>query len=371
MKDEYLSSLIGRAVQVYKGGPDSNIGVLLNVNSDYLTLQKEDGEIIYYKTEHIKSIRENSQIRFNSVLKVYDANNLFKANTFNELAVNFKDQTVRINGKGPESKHGILLDVRADFLVLSTEADGLIFYKEHYVTSLSHALPVATIEAEEVVNVKDGSSAISEEETVEELNDFTEMYSQIAANTTNDILSNLKYSLVKINRKGPESIEGMLVEANEDHLVLVVNNEVFRISAFHVENFSVNPTKTEDQESEQTTEQSTTEETTNEPTAEEQTTSVVERLSAGQLATSNRTNVNRRRRNKSKKQAKEQATTIQSEPANTIKEEIQIIEQATPSLTEEEKVRKQKPKRRILQEKNVRVRGSEKPPIRFTNKRGK
>ncbi|HSO57313.1 MAG TPA: hypothetical protein VLQ66_03665 [Paenisporosarcina sp.] len=331
MKDEYLSSLIGRAVQVYKGGPDSNVGVLLNVNSDYLTLQKEDGEIIYYKTEHIKSIRENSQIRFNSVLKVYDANNLFKADTFNELAVNFKDQTVRINGKGPESKLGTLLDVRDDFFVLSTEADGLIFYKEHHVKSLSHSIPVATNEAEEierVVKEKDGSSSIAEveKEAVEEVNKFTEMYSQIAADTMNDLLSNLKYSWVKINRKGPESIEGMLVEANEDYLVLVVNNEIFRISTFHVKNFSVNPSKTEDQESEQTTEQSTTEETTNETTSEEQTTTVVERLSAGQLATSNRTNAKRRRMNKSKKQE----TTTKTETSDKKKEERKITEQAAP-----------------------------------------
>jgi spore coat protein B len=326
MKDEYLSSLIGRAVQVYKGGPDSNVGVLLNVNSHYLTLQKEDGEIIYYKTEHIKSIRENSQIRFNSVLKVYDANNLFKADTFNELAVNFIDQTVRINGKGPESKQGALLDVRDDFFVLSTETDGLIFYKEHYVTSLSHSIPVATIQ---VGMVKDGSHSILEEETAEELNEFTEMYSQIAADTMNDLFSNLKYSWLKINRKGPESIEGRLVEANEDYLVLVVNNEIFRVSTFHVKNFSVNPSETEDQENEQTTEQSTTEETTNDTASEEQTTSVVKRLSAGQLATSNRTNV-KRRRNRSRKQAKEQATTIQSETTDRNEEEIQIIEQATP-----------------------------------------
>jgi len=330
MKDEYLSSLIGRAVQVYKGGPDSNVGVLLNVNSDYLTLQKEDGEIIYYKTEHIKSIREDSQIRFNSVLKVYDANNLFKADTFNELAVNFKDQTVRINGQGPESKLGTLLDVRDDFFVLSTDVDGLIFYKEHHVKSLSHSIPVATndVEVEEVVTEKGGSSSIAEE-ALEEVNKFAEMYDQIAADTTNDLLSNLKYSWVKINRKGPESIEGMLVEANEDYLVLVVNNEIFRISTFHVKNFSVNPTKSENQESEQTTEQDTTEETTNETTSEEQTTTVVERLSAGQLATSNQSHTKRRRRNKSKKQA----ATTKSETSDKKKEERQITEQATPVNT--------------------------------------
>lgn len=324
MKDEYLSSLIGRAVQVYKGGPDSNVGVLLNVNSDYLTLQKEDGEIIYYKTEHIKSIREDSQIRFNSVLKVYDANNLFKADTFNELAVNFKNQIVRINGKGTESKLGTLLDVREDFFVLSTDADGLIFYKEYYVKSLSHSIPAATKdteEVEEVDKVKGENSSISEE-ALEEVNIFAELYNQIAADTTNDLLSNLKYSWVKINRKGPESTEGMLVEANEDYLVLVVNNEIFRISTFHVKNFSVNPTKTEDQ-SEQTTEQGTTEETTNE------TTNVVERLSAGQLATSNRSHAKRRRKNKSKKQA----TTTKSETSDKNKEERQITEQATPVNT--------------------------------------
>ncbi|MDX1805678.1 MAG: hypothetical protein R3267_01475 [Paenisporosarcina sp.] len=331
MKDEYLSSLIGRAVQVYKGGPDSNAGVLLNVNADYLTLQKEDGEIIYYKTEHIKSIRENSQIRFNSVLKVYDANNLFKADTFNELAVNFKDQTVRINGNGPESKLGTLLDVRDDFFVLSTDVDGLIFYKEHHVKSLSHSIPAATNDAkevEEVDKVKDGSSSIAEE-AVEEVSELTEMYSQIAADTTNDLLSNLKYSWLKINRKGPESIEGMLVESNEDYLVLVVNNEIFRISTFHVKNFSVNPTKSEDQESEQTTEQDTTEETTNETTTEEQTTTVAERLSAGQLATSNRSHAKRRRMNKAKKQA----TTSKSETSDKKKEERQIVEQSTPVNT--------------------------------------
>lgn len=337
MKDEYLSSLIGRAVQVYKGGPDSNVGVLLNVNSDYLTLQKEDGEIIYYKTEHIKSIRENSQIRFNSVLKVYDANNLFKADTFNELAVNFKDQTVRINGNGPESKLGTLLDVRDDFFVLSTDVDGLIFYKEHHVKSLSHSIPAATNDAqeiEEVDKVKDGSSSIAEE-AVEEVNKFAEMYNQIAADTMNDLLSNLKYSWIKINRKGPESIEGMLVEANEDYLVLVVNNEIFRISTFHVKNFSVNPTKSEDQESEQTTEQGTTEETTNETTTEEQTTTATatERLSAGQLETSNRSHAKRKRMNRSKKQAKEQATTSKSETSDKKKEERQITEQATPLNT--------------------------------------
>ena len=328
MKDEYLSSLIGRAVQVYKGGPDSNVGVLLGVNEDYLTLQKADGEIIYYKTAHIKSIRENSQIRFNSILKVYDANNLYKADTFNELAVNFKDQTIRINGKGPESKLGKLIDVKGDFFVLLTEADGLIFYKEHHVTSLSHSIPEATNEAEVIKEeVVVESSSIVEEG----VNEFTEMYNQIAADTTNDLLSNLKYSWIKINRKGPESIEGMLVESNEDYLILVVNNEIFRIATFHVENFSINLTKTEDQGSEQTKDQNSKEETSNEKTSEVQTTTGNETQSDNQFGISlNRSNARRRRNNRLKKKAKEQATTTESDKKIEGK---QITEQTSTANT--------------------------------------
>ncbi|MGB3260015.1 hypothetical protein [Paenisporosarcina sp.] len=255
MKDEYLSSLVGRAVQVYRGGPDSNVGVLLDVNEDYLTLQKEDGEIIYYKTAHIKSIKENSQIRYNSILKVYDANNLVKAATFNELLGYFKDQTIRINGKGPESKFGTLIDVKDDFLVLYTEQDGLIFYKEQHIKSFSHAIPTTSqevVEEKENVDQPDVTEEVTEETAV---NKMKEVYEQIIADNTANLMTNLKYSWIKINRKGPESMEGLLVEANDDYLVLVVNNEIFRIATYHVKNFSLSINSLEEQKDEQKDEQ--------------------------------------------------------------------------------------------------------------------
>ncbi|MCZ8537796.1 hypothetical protein M9R32_11435 [Paenisporosarcina quisquiliarum] len=263
MKDEYLSSLVGRAVQVYRGGPDSNVGVLLDVNEDYLTLQKEDGEIIYYKTAHIKSIKENSQIRYNSILKVYDANNLVKAATFNELLGHFKDQTIRINGKGPESKFGTLIDVKDDFLVLYTEQDGLIFYKEQHIKSFSHAIPTTSQEVVEEKESVDQPTVTKEtpeevtEESTEEVTEETavkkmkEVYEQIIADNTANLMTNLKYSWIKINRKGPESMEGLLVEANDDYLVLVVNNEIFRIATYHVKNFSLSINPLEEQKDEQ------------------------------------------------------------------------------------------------------------------------
>lgn len=264
MKDEYLNSLVGRVVQVYRGGPDSNVGVLLDVNDDYLALQKQDGEIIYYKTAHIKSIKENSQIRFNSILKVLDSNNLVKAPTFNELVGHFKDQTISVNGKGPESRLGTLIDVKDDFLVLYSEQDGLMFYKEQHIKSFSHAIPQTSeedvVEEEEIVvptAVKEEPPVQTEEVVVEpteeelKVNKMKEVYEQIIADNTVNLMSNLKYSWIKINRKGPESMEGLLVEANDDYLVLVVNNEIFRIATYHVKNFSLSVNPSEEQKEEQ------------------------------------------------------------------------------------------------------------------------
>ena len=274
MKDEYLISLVGRNVQVYKGGPDSNVGVLLDVNEDYLTLQKEDGDIIYYKTSHVKSIRENSLIRYNSTLKVYDTNNLVIAATFNELAAHFKDQTVRINGKGPESKVGTLVDVKGDYFVLYTEKDGLIFYKEQHITSLSHSQIITTTNqavvkdqelpvevappvAETVEDVDPSTTSEELVEEVEEVNEALRIYEQLAADTTSEVLTNLKYSWIKINRKGPESMEGLLVESNDDYLVLAINKEIFRIATYHVKNFSLSINKPEEQTEEKPEEQET------------------------------------------------------------------------------------------------------------------
>jgi spore coat protein B len=249
MKDAYFSSLIGRSVQVYKGGPNSNVGRLLDVSGDYLALQKDDGEVIYYKTSHIKSIREDSQIRFNSALNAYDSTNFLQAPTFNELAANFKGLTIRINGNGPESKVGKLIDVKSDFMILHTKKDGLIFFNEQHITSLSFVGSNSTGTDE-----NESSNATTEEQEAEsgaELSNLMEDYNLASADNSKDLLTNLKYCWIKINRKGPESIEGMLVEANEDHLVLVVDNEIFRIATFHVKNFSVSLEKPKEQTNEQ------------------------------------------------------------------------------------------------------------------------
>lgn len=376
MKDEYISSLVGRAVQVYKGGPDSNNGILLDVNDDYFTLQKENDDIIYYKTEHIKSIRENSQIRFNSILKIYDSNNLLKAATFNELVVNFKEQTIRINGNGPESKVGQLIDVKDDFFVLYTEEEGLIFYKEQHIKSLSHGLissnQVVAKAGEELVLDNSSNEEVIEEELTDSLTNIMEVYNQISADNTSDLLTNLKLSWIKVNRKGPESIEGLLVEANENYLVLIVNNEIFRIPTYHVKNFSVSINKSQEQANEQNA-------TENGKTSDKNTTNEIQSNDQGsseKLTFDEELNQAIKRRNKQlKKKARKQKQLQQSNSTEVQSLEKNSEDQQTTEIPEREespnitptntanrrrKQGRKQPKKSLVEEyrKNKKIKGS-------------
>jgi spore coat protein B len=244
VEENYLQSLIGKGVQIHRGGPDSNTGKLLDVTDDYVALQKDDGEIIYFKTSHIKSIRENPMIKFNSLLNV-DESLFIKASTFQEMASQLKEQNVRINGVGPESKVGKLIDIRDDFVIIFTEDDGLIFYKDQHIKSLS--TPIETSESSNELGEKEEEPV--EEQVVKEVVD-TELENLLKlseASNLNDVLTNLKYSWVKVNRKGPESVEGLLVDSNDQQLVLAVDNEILRISTYHVKNISVSSKKSKEE----------------------------------------------------------------------------------------------------------------------------
>ena len=51
-----LSSMVGRAVRLGRGGPDSRTGQILAVKEDHLVLYNEAEGIIYYKTDHLKKL---------------------------------------------------------------------------------------------------------------------------------------------------------------------------------------------------------------------------------------------------------------------------------------------------------------------------
>lgn len=220
---ENLETLIGNRVRVFRGGPESRDGILLDAKFDYLSLLTEKEGVIYYNLNHIKSVIKNSKDgRVMSGCSCdedeeEDEKCCIEAYRFHELLEKLKQCHVRIDRGGPESRAGKLLDVFTDFLVLKTKEDGIIYYKTHHIKSISQ---------------------ITKDEKQHE-GEYEEKCDYATGVDFQELLKKLKYSWVKINRGGPEKIEGVLVDSSEDYLVLTVKDEVNRIPTFHIRNISV------------------------------------------------------------------------------------------------------------------------------------
>jgi spore coat protein B len=245
----HLQSLIGKVVRVYKGGPESRTGKLLAVKSDYLIMQTDDPNpeadpcypyLIYYKLHHIKSISEDTKANsshetmFNSEVLEYD-----EFDDFHQLLESCIYKCIRIDRGGPESRCGYLLAVGTDYLVMLTEEEGLLYCNIHHIKSISEELPNEKIIKAIPFFPRSGN-----------------LFTHIEAENFNGLFKSMRYCWVKINRGGPECIEGVLVDSSEDHLTLIVNQQVNRIATFHIRNVSLGtlPESSNDKNSEVKTE---------------------------------------------------------------------------------------------------------------------
>lgn len=212
-----IQKLVGKNVRLYRGGPEARNGTLLDLEKDFLTLLTQDDGVVYYNLIHIKSIIRNSkdgyEVEEDHLHADDDTDNCIKANSFHELLEKMINTYIRIDRGGPEFRSGILLDVFSDYLLLDTEEDGLIYYKTHHIKSVS-------------------------QETVDSLDDYERESNYETGENFNELLKNLKYNWVKINRGGPEKIEGILVDSSEDFLILTDNDQVNRIPTFHIRNIN-------------------------------------------------------------------------------------------------------------------------------------
>jgi spore coat protein B len=111
------TSLVGKEVRINRGGPDSKVGTLLEVKSDYLALlTKEDG-IVYYQLQHIKSITTFSDGGKTSHECSADAK-LIKVDSFHKLLEKTELKSVQINRGGPEKVEGIVCKVTDKTIIL-------------------------------------------------------------------------------------------------------------------------------------------------------------------------------------------------------------------------------------------------------------
>jgi spore coat protein B len=216
-----IDSLKGKTVTIYKGGPESKSGKLLDVQSDYLTLYTHNKAVIYYQTEHVKSIIEDSKL--NSAQHLHadsDKVDYLSEKNFNALLMRLVDEAIQINQGGPERTLGTLLGVRSDYLILLTDEDGILYVKLHHIKSISKS-----------------------SNNVEKKKDQGTFKNPVLSKASyfSSIFQELEHKWVAINRGGPEATEGILVEKSDDYYTLINNEVVFRIHPFHIRSISSGP----------------------------------------------------------------------------------------------------------------------------------
>ncbi len=234
ISSEYLKSLTGRVVRVYKGGPEAKWGTLLAVNGDHLVIQTEQDGVIYYNVRHIKSISEDSK---STTLPPNDnADNEvehIRSDSFDTLIGELKGQYVRLDRGGPESRRGRLISVGKDHLVLETDKEGVVYYNLEHIKSISLA-----------INDNQNKEQNSESNNQSANNNMNNsLPSYLEAGDFKELLKTIgsQPHWVKINRGGPESMEGVLIPTNstDDYFTLIINHEVIRISTYHIRNISI------------------------------------------------------------------------------------------------------------------------------------
>ena len=123
---------------------------------------------------------------------------------------------VKVYRGGPESRVGQLLAAKSDYIALLTEKDGIVFYQQRHIKSIT----------------QHGKKDFPFRSAF--LNDFT----FTPPNSFKDVLRSLMNFKVKINRGGPEHVEGVLREVRCDFITVVTKDEVVRIMNEHIRSVS-------------------------------------------------------------------------------------------------------------------------------------
>ncbi|HEU5139364.1 MAG TPA: hypothetical protein VFT51_05275 [Bacillales bacterium] len=119
---------------------------------------------------------------------------------------------VQVNLGGPESREGRLLDVRSDYLALDTDNEGVLYYQLRHIKSMTKFSKKTS---------RDHGRA-----------------RYYKYNNFNDLLKRLRFKWVKINRGGPQSVEGTITHVQDGNILLIVNDQILYIPIFHVQSIN-------------------------------------------------------------------------------------------------------------------------------------
>ncbi|WP_051633761.1 hypothetical protein, partial [Bacillus sp. UNC41MFS5] len=133
-----------------------------------------------------------------------------------DIMKNFIGRVIKIDRGGPESKIGMLMDASDEFLAILTEDDGLVYYNTNHIKSFTDNL----------------------KEKMQFDLDVPQDFPFIKADNFHELLGLMKYKWIKINRGGPETLEGVLMKLDNESIYLVNGQEIVRSSMFHIKSIS-------------------------------------------------------------------------------------------------------------------------------------
>ncbi|MBG9452553.1 hypothetical protein ABE61_00215 [Lysinibacillus sphaericus] len=137
-----------------------------------------------------------------------------------DLLLTLMNKVIRVDRGGPESRIGKLMAAEDDHFVLLTEKDGIVYYKTQHIKSIT-------------LNSRDGMEFSVEDPATD---------SYLLAPDFKTVVSSLRHNWVKVNRGGPEMLEGIMDEVTDDYITIFSKEEIIRLAMYHVRNISLGTT---------------------------------------------------------------------------------------------------------------------------------
>ena len=144
MDKDVMKCFIGKVIKVDRGGPESKIGMLMDVSDDLMVLLTEDDGVVYYNSKHIKSFTDNTKDHMEFNIKVPKDFKFIKASDFQELLDSLKFKWIKINRGGPEKLEGVLTEVNKDYVFLINNQE-IVRLSMNHIKSISYGLKIERI----------------------------------------------------------------------------------------------------------------------------------------------------------------------------------------------------------------------------------
>ncbi|MFJ7936754.1 hypothetical protein [Sporosarcina sp. NPDC096371] len=165
MNTEMMHSLVDRVIKIDRGGPESRVGKLLTVEEDYITLLNADEGIIYYNTQHIKSLTYNAKDQAEVDVEIPEDFDYIQAKDFKSILGKLTHRWVKINRGGPETLEGLMYIVSDtdDFITIVANEE-IVRVSLFHIRNISYGVKIEKAKNDENNNQESGKEKSSKKE---------------------------------------------------------------------------------------------------------------------------------------------------------------------------------------------------------------